>query len=265
MTCYHPLKAFRNGTHPSGKPKYKITGMGTQFITVDGNVVDESIQIPCGKCIGCRLAYSREWANRMLLEAKYHDESWFVTLTYDDKHLPSSYYMPDEETGELIHSPIHTLDKKDPQLFMKRLRKNSGQDLRVYYVGEYGDQNHRPHYHMIIFGLHLTDIYSIKKNKKGNDLYYSHLLDKCWKKGIINASEFNWDTAAYVARYVTKKLKGPSGRKIYDYFNIEPPFARMSNRPGIGHQYYEDNADYFYKYDQIAIETAKRGYTFKPP
>lgn len=265
MACYSPLKAFPVGKHDSGSTKYKVVSFLHEFVVNDyGIKVDNPIKIPCGKCIGCRLSYSREWANRMMLEQTYHEESWFLTLTYDDLHLPLNDYI-NVETGEITQSPIHTVDKQDMQLFMKRLRKNSGQDLRFYGVGEYGDLNHRPHYHIIVFGLHLDDIYEIRKNKKGHNLYYSKLLDKCWKKGIINAAEVNWDTCAYVARYVTKKMKGKESKQIYEYFNIEPPFALMSRRPGIGKNYFDDNADYFYKYDKICLETSRRGYEFKPP
>ena len=114
------------------------------------------VPLPCGQCIGCRIDYSRQWANRCLLELKYHDSAWFCTFTYDDDHVPRTYY-PDPETGEAI--PALTLQKRDFQLLMKRIRKKFENDkIRFFMSGEYGSQTFRPHYHAILFGLHLDDL-----------------------------------------------------------------------------------------------------------
>lgn len=83
--------------------------------------IDMLIKIPCGKCVGCRLEYSRQWANRCMLELQYHDSAYFCTFTYDDDHVPRTYY-PDPETGEAF--PAMTLQKRDFQLLMKRIRKH---------------------------------------------------------------------------------------------------------------------------------------------
>lgn len=49
-----------------------------------------------------------------------YESNLFITLTYDDDHVPLSTGR-DPETGELFTT--YTLDKRHWQLFMKRLRK----------------------------------------------------------------------------------------------------------------------------------------------
>lgn len=264
MACYHPLKAFSVGLHPSGKTKYKIRGQDTVFVTSDDGIpVYEHTPIPCGKCIGCRLEYSRQWANRCMLELDYHKSSYFVTLTYDDLHLPDNDIV-NIETGEIVQSPVHTLVKRDLQLFMKRLRKNTGQEIRYFACGEYGDETHRPHYHLIIFGLELTDLKIYKQNFRGELYYNSPTLSKCWNKGFAVVADVTWDTCAYVARYVTKKLTGKKS-DIYADFNLQPPFVLMSRKPGIAKQYFDDNFDKIYRYDRINLSLPSGGKSFKPP
>lgn len=276
--CKHPLKGFPIGIWPdSGKPKYKIVSYNTDFVRFDGDrwhalqgvpfgdYVSDFIEIPCGQCIECRLQYARDWANRCMLEAQYHDENWFLTLTYDDDHLPDRHELVNCETGEIVPSPIVSLDKDELSAFMKRLRKNTGQKIRFFGCGEYGDETHRPHYHVIIFGLHLNDLKIYKTNFRGEILYNSPIIDKAWQqRGHAVLAECSWDTCCYVARYVTKKLKGKSS-EIYEDLGIYPPFVRMSRDPGIARYYYDDNKDKIYDYDKILLSTSVGGRSFKPP
>lgn len=145
--CKHPLKGFPIGMWPdSGKPKYKIVSYNTDFVRFDGDhwhalqgvpfgdYVSDFIEIPCGQCIECRLQYARDWANRCMLEAQYHDENWFLTLTYDDDHLPDRHELVNCDTGEIVPSPIVSLNKDELSAFMKRLRKNTGQKIRFLAV-----------------------------------------------------------------------------------------------------------------------------------
>ena len=133
MACYNPLKAW-------SKPNpFKPGKSIIRFTLPENNLLDyEEIKLPCGQCIGCRLDRSRQWANRCMLELQYHDSAFFVTLTYDDFHVPKSYYA-DPETGEAYTSL--TLCKRDFQLWMKRLRKKFSEDkIRFFACGEYGGQ-----------------------------------------------------------------------------------------------------------------------------
>lgn len=276
MSCYHPLTGIPQGVNPAtGKMSYKIL----PYREVDQSPIygTDVIQVPCGKCIGCRLDYSRQWANRCMLELKYHKDAWFVTLTYDQAHVPMSWYS-DPSTGEALQAM--TLRKRDFQLFIKRLRR-SGQQVRYFAAGEYGDKHLRPHYHAILFGLHLDDL-EVYPDHVGDFPYYtSKFLQSVWDDGLDNqpyinrdgdsvkptrgmviVAEVNWNTCAYVARYVLKKQKGFDA-EAYKVFNIEPPFSLMSRRPGIGRQYYDEND--CYKYEYINVSTADGGRKFRPP
>lgn len=299
MACYHPLKAFPIGLNPSGKTNYKITSYEVDHVEITDSgkvvccstpfephyrpvttkrVISDFVEIPCGKCIGCRLEYSRQWANRMMLELQYHDSAYFVTLTYNDEHVPTSCYEGD--FGDIY--PSLTLCKRDCQLFMKRLRKACPNDrIRFYLAGEYGSHTMRPHYHVIIFGLHLPpgDLIEYSRSELGHKYYRSSLLERCWSKktgeydppvdcsngcyGFVLVTEVSWETCAYVSRYVTKKLTGPESN-FYSMFCIEPPFTLMSRKPGIGRQYYDDHPDCF-DFDYINISTDSGGRKFRPP
>lgn len=281
MACYHPLLGIPDYNPITNKPYLTKNGKIKYRILKQDNIdkdtllkYDDAILIPCGHCIGCRLEYSRQWANRLMLELKYHDSAYFVTLTYNNDHVPKSDFV-NEETGEVLESL--TLCKRDCQLFMKRLRKAFPDDkIRFYLCGEYGPETFRPHYHAIIFGLHLTDLKPWRYNhsEKKVCLYYrSDSLERCWSVkdntgiyqpiGNVEITYVNWDTCAYTARYVTKKLYG-DGAAFYEIFNLEPPFSLMSRKPGIGRQYYDDNPNIF-ESDYICLATEDRGLKFKPP
>lgn len=182
-----------------------------------------------------------------MLELLDHDSSYFVTLTYDDMHLPVHEYC-NEETGEVGVSA--SLDKDDFQRFMKRLRKahikKYGDDakLRYFCAGEYGSSTHRPHYHAIIFGLQLDDLKFYKRNSypENYDLYSSEWLSRIWKNGYVVVGKVNWDTCAYTARYIVKKIYG-NASEVYEKYNFEPEFTLMSRRPGIARSYFDENKE----------------------
>lgn len=284
IACYHPLKGFPIGKTENGKTKYKIVPYQTDHVEhMHGDVFEVSnvpilsqradyavrdfVTVPCGQCVGCRLEYSRQWANRCMLELQYHDSSFFVTLTYDDEHVPRSVYA-DPETGEAFQSL--TLSKRDFQLFMKRLRKAFPDDkIRFFMAGEYGSNTFRPHYHAIIFGLHLSDLRPYKRSEQGFTYYISDSLSRCWSDrsgksiGYAVVAPVTWETCAYTARYVMKKLNG-SAAEFYSSHNIVPEFTLMSRKPGIAKQYFDDHPD-LYEFDMINITTPKGGRSFKPP
>ena len=152
MSCFHPMLAVSTGLNSNGKRDIKFVSGPTEWESYPPNA---RLKIPCGRCVGCRLERSRQWANRCMLELQYHESSYFVTLTYDDEHVPVTYYSENVD-GE-ARSGL-TLRARDLQLFMKRLRKeHSYERLRFFACGEYGSNSYRPHYHAIIFGLTLDD------------------------------------------------------------------------------------------------------------
>lgn len=293
MACFHPLKAFKIGTNPSGKDNLMVCAYGVHHLEqrkghickIDSDQISDYAEkvyldfkeIPCGHCDGCRIDRSRDWANRCMLELEYHKEAWFVTLTYNDEHLPYGKTV-DESTGELIEVP--TLSKRDWQLFMKRLRKLTGQELRFFMCGEYGPKTYRPHYHAIIYGLYLDDIKPFSQRmlgKKVYQYYVSDSLQKAWSVvqfdcqgakvrsplGHVLLGKVTWETCAYVARYCLKKAYG-SAAEFMKQFGLTPEFVLMSRRPGIARQWYDDHPD-CYDYDFINISTDAGGKKVRPP
>lgn len=288
--CKHPLKAFQIGLTGKGKKKYKICSLNTAYVwrlnrsdvwhtqeayffdeqghkteiqhnflyhNPNVQVVREFIEIPCGQCWECRLQYSRMWAERIMLEATAHEHTWFVTLTYNDEHLPSNFSgLPEFEN-------LRSLQPEDMTLFLKRLRTNSGQKFRYYYAGEYGSKSGRPHYHMILFGFEFDDLELYKRTSFG-DLKTSQFLEKTWGKGFCTIAECTYETAAYTARYVMKKRKGEDAA-VFLQHGLISEFVRMSRNPGIARQYFDDHHDEIYKTDEIFLQTRKGGKNFKPP
>ena len=258
MSCYHPLRGIvLSYNAETGKKRIRI--VSSDFKSPENENV-EYIQIPCGHCIGCYLDRSRQWADRCMCELKYHDKASFITLTYDDDHLPPKQDYYDLETGECFSGLINPLVKKDLQLFMKRLRKRlEPKKVRFFACGEYGETTHRPHYHIILFGEDFSyDRVFYKNNAQGQPLYNSPTLSDLWNYGFSVTANVTWDTCAYVARYVTKKIQGDDN-KFYEKYNIPREFTVMSRKPGIGRQYYDDhkekiyNQDFFYYSTQEAV------------
>lgn len=295
MPCYHPLKGFVLGYDTTtNKKKIMVTSnkidhlewsyRNNKYEKIESkeckvsDVLYPSYDIPCGHCIGCRLQYSRDWANRILLELKEHSDNYFITLTYNDDYLPRSVgTIPD--TGEVVESA--TLVKEHWQKFMKRLRRAyadkypEAERLRFFACGEYGDKSFRPHYHAIIFGLKLNDLKWYKRSGDF-DLYTSEWLSDIWtdpdkKKddktrfyGFVVVGKACWETAAYCARYVTKKLNGKEADK-YEMLGIIPEFALMSRKPGIAANYMDQHYGDFLDDKFIYVSTPDGGKKFMPP
>ncbi len=176
-------------------------------------------ELSCGRCINCKKERSKAWAFRLMCESHEWFSSVFVTLTYDDEHVP---YL-----GEPSLPYYASLYPRDLTLFLKRLRKSLGDNrLKYYACGEYGSKTYRPHYHLIIFGLGFLD---------------EPLISKCWDKGFIKLDPVNVQTVNYVAGYVQKKLYGSD---VYPDI-VVPPFSRMSK--GLGKSYFEKNFDKIWK------------------
>ena len=185
---------------------------------------------PCGQCISCRIEKSQDTATRIMHETTLHDHNLFLTLTYDEKHLPAHGSLNPEDLTKLL----------------KRLRHHQG-PLRYYGVGEYGTELLRPHLHIITFGLALPDLTPAAQSKAGEVLYTSQTLTDIWGKGIAQIGTVTPKSAAYVARYSLKKITGDRKEEAYRRVNPEtgetwtvaPEFARMSRRPGIGMGWYQ--------------------------
>lgn len=256
IPCYHPLKALRLNNHlVDGKPKILFV---KSYDNVEDCLSVEKLSIPCGQCLGCRLEYARQWAIRCYFEAKQYEHNYFVTLTYDDVHLPIvPHAKVDKSTGEVTSlNDVATLYPRDLQLFLKRLRTNQKRDygndnVRFFACGEYGPQTNRPHYHLILFNCPLYDL-KFEKNENGFTYYRSPFIEKTWGKGFVIVTDFSYSTAGYVARYMLKKHKGLDS-SYYEENGLYPEFTRCSRKPGIGREYYELNKNNIYQTDEVFI------------
>lgn len=223
------------------------------------------IEIPCGQCIGCRLQRSREWANRMMMELKYHEKACFLTLTYNDDYL-NWFEGMDPVTGEI--KKYAGLVKEDLQKFIKDLR-NKHRDIKIRYFacGEYGDKSSRPHYHLILFGYDPDDKRFFRSGRYGEYNYYlSNEIACLWNRGLHILSDVSWDSCAYTARYVTKKLSGEKGEQEYSGKGIIAPFVLMSTKPGLGYQYYmEHNSMFRDDIRKYYLSTDKGSISFSKP
>lgn len=190
MSCYTPLHAYEGSRTPEGK-------IATVWRKEQSPEHVERV-LPCGKCIGCRLKYSKMWAMRCMDEAQMYERNCMLTLTYDDEHMP--------EDGSLDVSVF--------QNFMKRLRKSYGSGIRYFHCGEYGGRLGRPHYHALLFNHDFEDkvLFSVRA---GNQVYTSAKLDAIWQNGFSLIGSVTFASAAYVARYVTKKATDVHNRYTY--------------------------------------------------
>lgn len=260
MPCYHPLNAYESGREKTKNGKKVVFFNPANY---DPGFGDRKILLPCGQCIGCRLDYSLEWAQRIMHEKTMHKQSWFITLTYNDENLPISQTI-DNETGEYFENS--TLIPKHLQDFLKRLRdhqeRNFDQKIRFFGCGEYGDKNRRRHYHRIIFGLQIPDLKPYKISSNKDVIYTSEYLEKIWGKGFVTIGEVTTESRAYVRRYIMKKQKGFLAED-YKVLKIEPEFTRMSRKPGIGQGYYEAHKDMF-ELDEVFIKKKNGTIKLKP-
>lgn len=247
MPCYFPLEGWK-ARHVNPKTGKR----GVVFSRRDG-FSDLPVTVACGQCIGCRLERSRQWAVRCVHEGQLHDSSCFLTLTYRDENLPSG----------------GTLVKEHFQKFMKRLRRRVEGRLSFFHCGEYGELLSRPHYHALIFGFDFPDKVRFKSGVDGSDIYTSSFLESLWPHGFSTIGALTFESAAYVARYVTKKITGPMADSHYrriDYstgeiFQLLPEYVTMSLKPAIGKAWFDKFKSDVFPSDEVVM----RGKAMKPP
>lgn len=268
MPCFHPIPAWRR----EGEAKLC-------FSYRSGDRFHGDLKVPCGQCVGCRLDRSRQWAVRCMHEAASHEKNCFITLTFSPEYLH-------------VRSNQWSLDVRDFQLFMKRLRKRFGKGIRFYHCGEYGEMCSRcdrsffycqcgvlrrpvlgrPHYHACIFGFDFPDKELFKITETGSRLYISKALDELWTcpntkmpMGFSTIGDVTFESAAYVARYIMKKVNGDLAYERYYRFDtgevLKSEYTTMSRRPGIGRDYFLQYMDDIYPHDYVVINGRK----VKPP
>lgn len=256
MSCFHPLVAWKGPVGPSGK-----SSIVWKASDAAGGLSAFPVKLPCGQCIGCRLERSRQWAMRCVHESSLYKRNCFITLTYDDSHLP--------EGGSLL--------MKDFQNFMKRLRKEYGSGIRFFHCGEYGESCRvcrqsrrncecavfvpwlgRPHFHACLFNFDFDDkvLWTVRDTVR---LYRSPSLERLWPFGFSSIGDVTFESAAYVARYITKKVNGELADDWYvDRFTgecLNPEYVTMSRGSvvlgtgGIGRGWFDKFKDDLYPSD----------------
>ena len=230
--CFRPVTAFR------------APGGGVAFDTKAG-FSDLPLELPCGKCIGCKQSKARQWTIRCVHEAAMHDHNTFVTLTYDQEHVPAD----------------GALRKSDLSAFWDRLRYAKGR-FRYFACGEYGPRTLRPHYHALLFGVHFEDARWESRDRRR--VRVSDQLAGLWENGSTELGEVGRASAAYCAQYCVKKTHNGDDDSRYDRrtldgrkFRVPPEFITMSRRPGLGSAWMERyGASDVEPHDQVILDGA---------
>jgi len=216
MACYHPIPAYQDA---QGAPVKLWPPVGTA-----------TLELPCGTCLGCRTDLATQWAHRAQLEASEWTHNCFLTLTYDDDHLPEEGHLRPEDLQRFIKRLRRAVDRNNPQI-----RTELPQGIRYLASGEYGETSQRPHFHLLLFNCGFAD-----QKRVGKDLYESETLKQIWRKGTHRLGQLTGASANYVAQYSLKKLASPGGVRCDQHGEIyRPPFIRMSLKPAIGTRWTE--------------------------
>lgn len=284
---YHPAKV-QEASKILGEKLEDISAAQEDLKKILGSNY-EYTTIPCGNCIGCRLEYSRQWANRGYLESKCWEQNWFITLTYDEDHILVPEEITDKNGFTYVNEGdwIGTLVPEELTAFMKSLRqimkREYDQDgIRFMACGEYGSEGERPHYHIILFNCNfpLDSFYNPRILNK-ETYYQNKIVERAWggirnpikgsdyvnpeSKGISNISEASWNNIAYTARYITKKINGNLSDSLYAEKGQSKEFFRVSRMPGIGEIYYQQHKHEIYERDEIIIKNKEGTISSKPP
>lgn len=258
MPCYHPLRAWR-ARKPGKNGRYPVV------FNFDESCAQE-VELPCGQCIGCRTDKAKEWALRCVHESQMYENNCFLTLTYADCHYPPTL-IPHHFTTFVkrlrkkyvgknpFHYETHPEERKAWQL------KNG---IRYFMCGEYGEQFSRPHYHALLFGYRPHDLEDFAK-----DWSISPSLEKIWGHGFVSVGDVTYDSAMYVASYVTKKITGDLAYDHYWWYDpytdqeypVEREYGRMSRNPGIGKGWLEKYGRDVYPEGYVV----HNGNKYKPP
>lgn len=163
----------------------------------------DDVQVPCNRCPACVSRRVSHWSFRLMQEFKASQNGYFITLTYDTKHVPIS------------PKGFMTLRRRDVQLFMKRLRKASQPQptIKYYSAGEYGTKTKRPHYHILLFNVNIE------------------LLQKAWGLGSIHYGKLTAAAVGYTLKYMSKPSRIPEHKND----DREPERALMSKGLGISY------------------------------
>lgn len=191
MDCLRPRVAYDTG---------RLTPNGKRHLTFrpPRNLIEShapEVLVPCGRCAACLRRRRKEWVSRMRLELLDSPVCTFLTLTYRDGCCPER------------------LEKKDVQLFIKRLRQSPRDygfppfHLRYFACGEYGRKTHRPHYHAVLFGVDMTApewLPYLTGYNQGRPRYASKVVERIWPYGFNVVGSVTDSSISYVSKYAAK-------------------------------------------------------------
>lgn len=301
MPCFYPIQAYYG--------ERKANGKHCVVFKESEKVLSLDLKLPCGQCSGCRLERSRKWAMRLMFENQMHDSSCFITLTIDDDHMPIDRSICVDDFQSFIKRLRKRFVPKCPYKKGDPMRDDwiKANGIRFFHCGEYGESCRnckksemfcrcsvfvldvgRPHYHAILFGVDFSKPFMDKKGdvnvvekikyKNGKWLYSSSFLSDLWPFGICSVGDVTFESCAYVARYIMKKLNGKladdvddvTGLRHYELvdsntgelFDRKPEYITMSRKPGIGSEWFDKYAmSDVYPKDYVTV----RGRKMRPP
>lgn len=190
----------------------------------------------CGQCMPCRINKSSQWTDRLELERTCQPVASFVTLTYRKECLPLIF---DSGCG-IVPRVQGNLAPEDLRNFLKRFRKKIAKEgfgeIRFFAVGEYGEFDGRPHYHLAVFGFPGCLLGATRRDKQNRPICCGvcRTVHSVWGKGRIDVAELNKDLSRYITGYVTKKWTKEDSWTEKKLRGRHPEFVRMSLKPGIG-------------------------------
>ncbi|AXH75848.1 MAG: replication initiator protein [Microviridae sp.] len=244
MPCFHPVEMWVHNEKKTDNGKRLVIHSYNHRLCADARLVLRK----CGQCSGCRLQRSAEWATRCMHEASLYKDNCLITLTYSNDHLPAD----------------GSLNKHHIQKFLKRLRKKYGPNIRYYYCGEYGEKFGRPHYHLCLFNFDFKDKTFWRKTDQGFPAYRSASLETLWPFGQSEIGSVTFESAAYVARYIMKKVLGKDAAAHYErhtdsgiVYTIQPEYTDMSRRPGIASAWFDKFHSDVFPHDYCVINGRK--------
>lgn len=250
MPCYFPIRGFERADGGFSLDRRKSPS-------------GKSMEVACGGCIGCRLSHAIEWTVRNLHEKSLWEYSFFVTLTFDDLHLPDNY-SADVEIVQLFHKRLRQYLARHPEW----VGATSGADVKVryYLVSDYGTKNFRPHFHVIYFlNYDFADREPWYSSKMGYRQWISPQLTKLWGQGEVTISLLDEGNATYITRHNVLKVSGPAAVAHYcrihpltgEFCAVRPEFMVCSLKPSIGSDWFDKFEGDVFPCDYVVIDGRK--------
>ena len=192
--------------------------IGKQCLFKFENPNQEGHMLDCKQCPTCKSKRRFTWVMRMQLEELESINSWMITLTYDEKHVPEyvdikpanwksrGYYHRTPYKWKPILQRYKGLNWLHVQNYIRSLKQAIdhvderhklpfGYNLRYFAVGELGSQTQRPHYHIYVWNL---------------PKYIAERAHRYWPHGtMVDVGKTRTDKAAasYAAKYIMKHDK----------------------------------------------------------